>query len=313
MGIKFNGTDITTPKWGTTTLGKVIFNGVTVFVSSLAQPVITRGITGQTSVAWTVLNDSDDETVTIKTRVTGFAEKTITDVGAKTSTATQSQTGLSAGTAYSITAYAEVAGLAVSSTHTVNFTTDALVNPALPSIINVLTYPTHVTWNVRNNDIGMATTVHSYHKSPIGTYTWFYDYNISGQGGVTDPPFVKAIGAGVDFELGARVSVNGKTDIDDYAEVTGTTPTITTPGTFTVIKGTGNTANMDWADTNFHTSYLASYRVPGGTWTEYEVTASAKTGVPIVLGETYEYRVRAKYKTAYGTAYSNYATLTKKL
>ena len=311
MGIKFNGVDITTPKWGTTTLGKVIFNGVTVFLSALTQPVITRGVTGQTSVAWTVLNDSDDETVTIKTRVTGFTEKTITGVAPNTSTATQSQTGLTAGTAYSITAYAEVAGLAVSPTHTVNFTTDALVNPTLPSIVNRVGYPTHVVWEVRNNDTGTATTVHSYHKSPLGTYTWFYDYSITS--GSNTQQFVKAVGAGVDYELGARVSVNGKTDIEDYASVTGTTPTITTPGTFTVIKGTGNTANMDWADTNFHTSYLASYRVPGGTWTEYEVTTSSKTGVPIVLGETYEYRVRAKYKTAYGTAYSNYATLTKTL
>jgi len=311
MVIKFNGTDITTPKWGTTTLGKVIFNGVTVFISALTQPTITRGTTGQTSVAWTVLNGSGDETVTIKTRVTGFTEKTITDVAPNTSTATQSQTGLSAGTAYSITAYAEVSGLAVSPTHTVNFTTDALLNPTLPSIVNRVGYPTHVVWEVRNNDTGTATTVHSYHKSPLGTYTWFYDYNITS--GSNTQQFVKAIGAGVDYELGARVSVNGKTDEEVYATVTGTTPTITTPGTFTVIKGTGNTANMDWTDTNYHTSYLASYRVPGGTWTEYEVTDSAKTGVPIVLGESYEYRVRAKYETAYGTAYSNYATLTQTL
>lgn len=308
MVIKFNETDITTPKWGTTTLGKVIFNGVTVFISALTQPVITRGTTFQTSVYWTVKNESDDETVTIKTRVAGFTEKTITDVAPNASTATQSQTGLSAGTAYSITAYAEVSGLVVSPTHTVNFTTDALLNPTLPSIVNRVGYPTHVVWEVRNNDMGTATTVHTYHKSPIGTYTWFYDYSIPS--GNNTQQFIKALGAGVDYELGARVSVSGKTDVEVYETVTGTTPTINTPGNFIILKGTGDSANMNWSDTNFHTSYLAGYRIPGGAWAEYEVTASEKTGLPIMIGEPYEYRVRAKYATAYGTAYSNYATVT---
>ena len=307
MGIKFNGTDITNPKWGTTTLGKVIFNGVTVFISALTQPVITRGTTFQTSVYWTVKNESDDETVTIKTRVTGFTEKTITDVAPNASTATQSQTGLSAGTSYSITAYAEVSGLAVSPTHTVNFTTDALLNPTLPSIVNRVGYPTHVFWEVRNNDTGVATTVHTYHKSPLGAFTWFYAHNIDS--GANTQPFVRAIGAGVDYELGARVSVSGKTDIESYTTVTDTTPTVSTPGTFLVSKGVGNSANASWNASNFVTSYLFSYRPVGGTWAEFEQTGLTRS-VPIIIGDTYEFRVRAKYESIYGTAFSNYATRT---
>lgn len=307
MPINFNGTNITAPRWGTTALGKVIFNGVTVFLSVLTQPVVTRGATFQTSVSWTVLNDSSDETVTIITRVTGFSERSISGVAPKTNTTTQTQTGLTAGTSYSITAYAELSGVAVSPTHTLNFTTNALLNPSLPSIVERSAFPTHVFWSVRNNDTGVATTVHTYHKSPLGAFTWFYAHNIDS--GANTQPFVRAIGAGVDYELGARVSVSGKTDIESYTTVTDTTPTVSTPGTFLVSKGVGNSANASWNASNFVTSYLFSYRPVGGTWAEFEQTGLTRS-VPIIIGDTYEFRVRAKYESIYGTAFSNYATRT---
>lgn len=300
MAINYNGTNITNIVFNGVTLSKVIMNGVTVFLSAsaLAAPSITRGVTGQTSVAWTVTNNST-ETVTVFSRVNGFSWQNKTNIASGATTTSFTQGGLSAGTNYTINAYVEVTGLQTSPTTDLNFTTAQPVYPALPSIINVTQTPAQITWQVRNNDGGTATTVHSYHKTPTNVYTWFYDYTVP-SGGTSDT-FVKSTSPGLSYTLGARVSVDGKTDQESYTTYTNTTPTISTPSV-NATRLSSSSMRVTWTASNYAAYYLVSYRIVGGSWSSEVTRTGLTTDFTGLIVEDYEVRVRAYYSGYY----SNY-------
>ena len=252
MAINYNGTTLTNLTMNGTTIGKVIYNGVTVYLSSLTQPNITRGVTGQTTVAWTVTNASS-ETVTVYTRVDGYSWQNATNITSGSTTSTFNQSGLSAGTSYTINAYVEVPSLQTSATTNHTFTTNPMSVAATPSIVSVSQTPTRIYWYVRNNDTDYANTVHTYHKSNTGTYTFQYD-SASGSGGLTGQ-FTQSYSPNTSYELGAKVSVSGKTD-STYGTYTNTTPALNPP-TLTLTKMSSNTIKATWNSV----PYVGSYRV----------------------------------------------------
>lgn len=299
MAIVVNGTTLTSLSVNGTTLGKVICNGVTVFISSLTQPTITKGVIGNTSVGWTVTNASS-ETVTVYTQVGGYSWQNQTNIGAGATTGTFSQTGLSSGTNYTIYAYIEVSGVSTSATTSSSFTTTSPpVYPQLPTIVGVSSTPTRIYWSVRNNDSGTATTVHTYHKTPTNVYSWQYDYNVPSNS--TSGQFSQSVAPGVSYELGARVSVSGKTDQESYATYSGTTPNLTTPK-LTLTKLSSTSIKATWGSVTYVGSYRVQIRNTAGSYpTDYITTNLNYTFSSLPVGETYEVRLRVYYDGYYSS------------